>query len=98
MTGMTKTRSVQVMISGLVQGCAFRDWVEKNAEMLGLAGWVRNRRDGSVEAMFAGPDGNVNEMLTRCKDGPQLANVQKVAIVKEGCGRFSDEFDILPTA
>ena len=98
MTGMTKTRSVQVMISGLVQGCAFRDWVEKNAEMLGLAGWVRNRRDGSVEAMFAGPDSSVDEMLDRCKDGPQLANVKNVAIVKEGCGRFSDEFDILPTA
>lgn len=98
MTGMTKNRSVQVMISGFVQGVAFRSWIEKNADMLGLAGWVRNRRDGSVEAMFAGPDGNVDEMLQRCKDGPQHANVQKVAIIKEDCGRFSDAFDILPTA
>ncbi len=98
MTGMTKSRSVQVRILGLVQGCAFRNWMEKNAQMLGVAGWVRNRCDGSVEAMFAGPDQSVNEMISRCKDGPRMANVDQVDIVKENCGRFSDEFDILPTA
>ena len=95
---MIKSRSVQVRISGNLQGCAYRDWTEKNAQMLGLAGWVRNRCDGSVEAMFAGPDSSVDEMIARCKEGPQLAKVQKVDILKEGCGRFSDEFDILPTA
>lgn len=95
---MINSRSVQVRISGHVQGCAFRDWTEKNAQMLGLAGWVRNRCDGSVEAMFAGPDTSVDEMISRCKEGPQSAKVDKVDILKEGCGRFSDEFDILPTA
>ncbi len=98
MTGMTKSRSVQVKITGNVQGCAYRDWTEKNAEMLGLAGWVRNRCDGSVEAMFAGPDSSVDEMISRCKEGPKLAQVAQVDVVKEDCGRFSDEFDILPTA
>ncbi len=95
---MINSRSVQVRISGNVQGCAYRDWTEKNAHLLGLAGWVRNRKDGSVEAMFAGPDTSVNEMISRCKDGPQSAEVETVDILKEGCGRFSDEFDILPTA
>ncbi len=97
-TGMISSRSVQVRISGNVQGCAYRDWTEKNAHLLGLAGWVRNRKDGSVEAMFAGPDTSVSEMISRCKDGPQSAEVETVDILKEGCGRFSDEFDILPTA
>ncbi len=95
---MLKNRSVQVRISGKVQGCAFRVWTEKNAHMLGLAGWVRNRKDGSVEAMFAGPDTSVDEMIARCEDGPNSAQVRQVDILKEGCGRFSDEFDILPTA
>ncbi len=95
---MMKSKSVQVRIFGHVQGCAYRDWTEKNAQMLGLAGWVRNRCDGSVEAMFAGPDVSVDEMISRCQEGPQLAKVDKVDILKEGCGRFSDEFDILPTA
>lgn len=95
---MTNNRSVQVRISGRVQGCAYRDWTEKNAHLLGLAGWVRNRKDGSVEAMFAGPDKSVDEMIVRCQDGPQAAKVDKVDILKEDCGRFSDEFDILPTA
>ena len=95
---MMNSRSVQVRISGEVQGCAYRDWTEKNAHMLGIAGWVRNRKDGSVEAMFAGPDTSVDEMISRCKEGPAAAQVKQVDILKEGCGRFSDEFDILPTA
>lgn len=95
---MINSRSVQVRISGNVQGCAYRDWTEKNAHLLGIAGWVRNRKDGSVEAMFAGPDTSVDEMISRCKDGPKAAQVKQVDILKEDCGRFSDEFDILPTA
>ena len=98
MTGNVKMRSVQVAICGDVQGVAYRSWTEKNAEMLGLAGWVRNRCDGSVEAMFAGPAESVDEMLTRCKDGPLGAHVEQVNVVREECGRFSDEFDVLPTA
>ena len=98
MLSTVRNRSVQVRISGTVQGCAYRVWTEKNAQMLGLAGWVRNRCDGSVEAMFVGADDDVTEMVARCNDGPQHAKVVHVTIVKEDCGRFSDEFDILPTA
>lgn len=98
MTGQDKIRSVQVKICGDVQGNTYREWTEKNAEMLGLAGWVRNRCDGSVEAMFAGPQKIVDEMIARCKDGPKTALIQTVDIIREECGRFSDEFDVLPTA
>ncbi|MGI9482434.1 MAG: acylphosphatase [Hyphomicrobiales bacterium] len=98
MTGNLNLRSVQVKICGDVQGVAYRLWTEKNAELLGLAGWVRNRCDGSVEAMFAGPAESVDEMLSRCKDGPAGAEVEKVDVVREECGCFSDEFDVLPTA
>ena len=68
MTGTQKSRSVQVKICGDVHGKAFRLWTEKNAEMLGLAGWVRNRCDGSVEAMFSGPADVVDEMIARCSE------------------------------
>ena len=52
----------QVMISGRVQGVGYRAWVEHRARTHGLEGWVRNRRDGSVEALFAGPADVVSEM------------------------------------
>ena len=89
MTGNLNLRSVQVKICGDVQGVAYRLWTEKNAELLGLAGWVRNRCDGSVEAMFAGPAESVDEMLSRCKDGPAGAEVEKVDVVREECAQRS---------
>lgn len=98
MTATTKSRSVQVKICGNVQGKAYRLWTEKNAELLGLAGWVRNRCDGSVEAMFSGPMETVEEMISRCKEGPPGATVDNVDVMREECGQFSDEFDVLPTA
>ena len=65
------SRAVRVRIEGSVQGVGFRYWTERVATELGLAGWVRNRRDGSVEALFCGPAEDVAEMLERCRDGPQ---------------------------
>ncbi len=98
MTSTQGSRSVQVKICGDVHGKAFRLWTEKNAEMLGLAGWVRNRCDGSVEAMFSGPKDIVDEMISRCSEGPPGAKVDEVNVLREECGQFSDEFDVLPTA
>ena len=67
-----------VMISGRVQGVGYRAWVESEATARGLEGWVRNRRDGSVEAVFSGPEDVVAEMIAACRRGPRSARVDKV--------------------
>jgi acylphosphatase len=67
-----------VMIHGRVQGVGFRVFVEDTAERLGLEGWVRNRRDGSVEAVFAGPEDVVSKMIALCRRGPSSARVDGV--------------------
>jgi acylphosphatase len=89
-------RAVRVRIQGSVQGVGFRYWTERVATELGLTGWVRNRRDGAVEALFCGPSEDVAEMLERCRDGPRAARVTTVHIVEEG-GAAADGFDVLPT-
>ncbi len=72
-------RSVHAIISGRVQGVWFRAWTEKTATALGLEGWVRNRRDGTVEAVFSGPAASVERMLEKAKDGPPMARVADIA-------------------
>jgi acylphosphatase len=68
----------QVMITGRVQGVGYRAWVEHQARVHHLEGWVRNRRDGSVEALFAGPADVVSNMITLCRRGPVSARVEAV--------------------
>lgn len=65
-------KAVRVRIAGRVQGVWFR------AEARSLDGWVRNRRDGTVEAVFAGPEAAVEAMLAECRDGPPQARVDSV--------------------
>ena len=67
-------------IVGRVQGVWFRAWTEKQAHRLKLAGWVRNCRDGSVEALFSGPAQAVDEMLVACHRGPPAASVDTVSV------------------
>lgn len=64
-----------ITIIGRVQGVWYRGWAIDEATALGLDGWVRNRRDGSVEAVFAGPRPAVEEMIRRCWRGPPAARV-----------------------
>jgi acylphosphatase len=78
---MGESRSIRVRISGRVQGVSFRVWTERQANQLGLSGWVRNCEDGSVEAVFSGPDGAVDAMLAACRRGPRPAHVDSVEIV-----------------
>ncbi len=73
MTGETK--AVQVRIEGRTQGVWFRGWTVQEATRRGLRGWVRNRRDGSVEALFAGPGALVDAMVDACRVGPPAARV-----------------------
>jgi acylphosphatase len=81
---MSEQRTVRVRIDGYVQGVGFRYWTEETATALELAGWVRNRRDGSVEALFCGAAESVAEMLARCRQGPPSARVASVTVLEEG--------------
>ena len=86
----------RVRISGRVQGVWYRGWTIDEATARGLRGWVRNRRDGSVEALFIGPEAQVDAMIDRCRRGPPAARVVNVAVESaEDDGRSS--FRQLPT-
>jgi acylphosphatase len=91
------TRTVRVRITGGVQAVSYRAWTENTASALGLSGWVRNRRDGAVEALFSGTGDRVEEMLARCREGPPAAVVKQVTVVEER-GHSPAGFVILPTA
>jgi acylphosphatase len=67
-----------VLIRGRVQGVGYRDFVQVAALDRGLEGWVRNRRDGSVEAVFAGPAAAVARVVEACRRGPPAARVDAV--------------------
>jgi acylphosphatase len=72
-----------VVMSGKVQGCGFRVWTERQALGRSLEGWVRNRRDGTVEAVFAGPADAVAAMIAVCHKGPPLSQVTRV-VARDG--------------
>ncbi len=82
------SRTVHVRIEGRVQGVGYRMWTQRTAAESGLAGWVRNRRDGSVEAVFQGTDAEVGRMIERCRSGPAGSVVSSVKILGEGVGVF----------
>ena len=67
-----------VIVRGRVQGVGYRAWTEIAALERGLEGWVRNRRDGSVEALFAGPQERVLAMIESCREGPPGARVESI--------------------
>jgi acylphosphatase len=71
-------RRVRVVVHGRVQGVWYRGWAVDQARSLRLRGWVRNRHDGTVEALFSGPEQAVAEMVQRCAAGPPAARVSRV--------------------
>lgn len=74
---------VHVYISGKVQGVGYRFSTVQQAKRLGIQGWVRNLRDGRVEAVFEGDTSVVEEMVKWCHSGPASASVEKVAVTQE---------------
>lgn len=76
----TNNTSKHLLIFGRVQGVYYRAWSAQTAEELGLTGWVRNRRDGSVEASVIGPCNMVDRFIEACHDGPDKANVERIDI------------------
>jgi acylphosphatase len=85
----------QLVITGRVQGVGFRFYMERKARELGVTGWVRNRRDGSVEAMVQGTSGAVEAMIAWARRGPPSAVVAEVRVT-EASGDFAT-FEARPT-
>ena len=100
---MSGRRAIRrVVIRGHVQGVGFRAWTEHEARRRALDGWARNRRDGSVEAVFSGPPETVTSMVEACRRGPPLSrvdalDVQDAHLNDLGQRRDGEKFSLLPT-
>jgi acylphosphatase len=91
-----------VLIRGAVQGVGFRYWTRRTATARGLEGWVRNRGRDGVEAVFAGPEQAVAEMIALCRRGPDMARVDSVDEAPAepdvlGLRKEGERFSELPT-
>lgn len=87
---MEKARA-HVIVEGRVQGVFFRAHTQEMADLLNLTGWVKNRRDGRVEALFEGEKGKVQQMIEWCHQGPSEARVTKVLVTWEDyAGEFKN--------
>lgn len=91
-------RVVRVLVSGRVQGVGYRAWTVSTATGLGLEGWVRNLRDGRVEAVFAGAADVVARMIDACSAGPRAARVAAVEVADRADEASGPGFRTLPTA
>lgn len=78
--GSQELRRAHVKVAGRVQGVGFRWEVRSRASSLGLSGWVRNRADGTVEAVFEGPRDRVELLLHWCRRGPSVAYVDEIEV------------------
>ncbi len=92
---MNRKITRHLIISGRVQGVCYRESLREQAENRGVAGWVRNRRNGSVEAVLHGSEADVQEVIAWCRRGPEMALVENLE-VREEQGEFS-EFERLGT-
>jgi acylphosphatase len=94
---MTARAAQRIVVTGRVQGVGFRLFVARHATALGLEGWVRNRRDGSVEILAIGDPASIERLVERCREGPALAEILSVdssATADDGTIGFQQ----LPTA
>jgi acylphosphatase len=100
---MSRERVVRhVFISGRVQGIGFRVWVERQALLHGIEGWVRNHRDGTVEALFVGRQGDVDAMVEACRRGSPLSRIARVDVrdgelLQLAAKPAAEKFSLLPT-
>ncbi len=90
-------RAIRVIIKGRVQGVGFRAFVEREALRHNVTGWVRNRLDGTVEAVFIGDSEAISAMIAECRQGPALADVRDV-LVTDYVGPELTKFTQLPTS
>lgn len=93
---MARAFTSHILIRGRVQGVGFRYWLAGEAEDRKLAGWVRNRRDGAVEAVLAGDEAIVKDMIAACSLGPRFADVSDIEMLDDvDCAAVG--FEIRPT-
>ncbi len=96
-------RFVRLTIHGRVHGVGFRAFVEREAVQRGLEGWVRNRRDGSVETLIAGEEAELDEMIEVCRRGPAVARIDWMDIEEADAVDLArrepgERFSVLQTA
>lgn len=88
----------RLRIRGVVQGVGYRAGLARQAQRLGLSGWVRNRLDGSVEALVAGDAAALEQILDWARQGPPAARVSEVEVAQaDDAAAATAGFEILPT-
>ena len=91
---MQETARAHLIVSGRVQGVCFRAETQRAAKTFGVSGWVRNKRDGTVEAVVEGAKQDVMSLINWCKTGPPLSRVEKVDVTWQDCQGELSEFGI----
>ncbi len=91
-----------IIVRGKVQGVGYRAWIEGEAVARNLAGWARNRKDGAVEAVLAGPEDAVSALIAKCQYGPGMARVVAVDSQPSDADMLNlrtegEKFSVLPT-
>ena len=89
-------KNIRIVVTGRVQGVGYRAFVEAEARARGLSGWVRNLRDGSVEALLSGPAEAVDDMLAAMRRGPPAARVERLDVAPSEAPPTAG-FEIRPT-
>lgn len=89
-----ENKTYHIQVSGKVQGVAFRHYTKMQADRIGINGWVRNRRDGSVEAVISGPEEKLEEMIIWLHSGPPSSVVTQVNVSEIEKAEPFDFFDI----
>lgn len=94
---MTPRAAVRITVTGRVQGVGFRAFVQRHAVALGVDGWVRNRRDGSVEIAAIGAPAALDRLIAEARTGPRLAKVADIAVCPaddDGTSGFEERLTI----
>ncbi|MBS7544984.1 acylphosphatase [Ancylobacter oerskovii] len=94
---MKAARSLRIVVHGRVQGVGYRAWLADAAGRLGLRGWVRNRRDGTVEALLHADEATLETLIDACRRGPPAALVRDIERF-EAAGTPPEDFEVRPTA
>lgn len=86
-------KTIRVIIKGIVQGVYYRKWTVETAQNLGLKGWVRNCKNGNVEAVFSGKSDIVDTIIEKCWQGSKKSKVSDIEIFEEKTTDFTEKFE-----